>query len=668
MLSVDVYWIPILLGFAVIALAARQIGEAAARVRLPLISGYLLAGILVGPFFLGLIPEGVPQQLRFLDEVSLAFIAFAAGAELYLRELRGRLRSIRWVTGGLTFVTFTFGSLAVVLLSELLPFTRDLPLEGRVAVAILAGAILVARSPSSAIAIVNELRAKGPFTRTVLGVTVIMDVVVIVLFAVNTSVADAILTEVPFDLSFIGLLTVELLLALIMGVVLWKLLQAILALRASLTIRAGLVLLAGFGAFAVSALIRTTTRAQLPFEVLVEPLLICMLAGFLVTNYGEFRDVFARILREAGPPVYVVFFTLTGASLALDILAQAWTLAVVLVLVRLGTIFLGSFSGGVLAGDPMGQNRVSWMAYVTQAGVALGLAKEVAVEFPTWGTAFATLMIAVIIVNQLLGPPLFKAAIRRLGEAHTRAKPHKFDGARDAIIFGLDPHSVALAHQLTAHGWQVMIGALGRKLPEQAEDLDVEVRRIGGVTREDLEALGADKAEAIVAMMSDEENYRVCELAFEHFGTKNLVVRLRDRAQSSRFQELGALIVDPSVAIVSLLDHLVRSPEGASLLLGLHQNQDIVDLELRDPMLHGIALKHIRLPGDTLILSIKRSGEWLVSHGYTRLRMGDKVTVVGTAESLEQLALRFEGSIEEASQEDETETRAKAQVAGSSTL
>ncbi len=634
--------IPILLAFAFIALASRRIGEVAMGARLPLISGYLLAGMLAGPYLLGLIPEGVPQQLRFLDEVSLAFIAFAAGSELYLRELRGRLRSIGWITTGLTLATFTFGSLAVILLAERVPFMRELPVAARAAVAILAGAILVARSPSSAIAIVNELRAKGPYTQTAMGVTVIMDVVVIVLFAVNASVADAILSELRFNLGFAGLLVLELLLAAVLGLVLWRLLQMVLALRISLAMRAALVLLIGFGVFVLSAEIRSATHAQLPFEVLIEPLLVCMLAGFLVTNFGRHRDVFARVLRELGPPVYVVFFTLTGASLELDVLTQTWSLAIALFVVRLGTIFVGSFTGGAIAGDPMKYNRLNWMAYVTQAGVGLGLAKEVAVEFPSWGGAFATLIISVIVVNQVLGPPLFKWAIRRVGEAHAPAAPHEFDGERDAIIFGLDAQSVALASQLLSHGWQVKVAALDGGLLEQLEGMEVEVRQVERLNRETMEELEADKAEAIVTMMSDDENYQVCELAYEHYGTQNLVVRLKDRAQTARFQELGAMIVDPGVAIVSLLDHLVRAPEGASLLLGMHKNQDIVDLDMRNTWLDGVALRDMRLPRNTLILSIRRGDEWLVTQGYTRLRVGDKVTAMGSQEGLDRLALQLE--------------------------
>ena len=109
-----------------------------------------------------------------------------------------------------------------------------------------------------------------------------------------------------------------------------------------------------------------------------------MVAGFVVTNYTGYRTSFRRVLDDASPPVYTLFFTLAGASLALDVLASSWQVALALFGIRVVAIGLGSFSGGVLAGDPMRLNRINWMAFITQAGIGLGLAKEIAGEFPEW--------------------------------------------------------------------------------------------------------------------------------------------------------------------------------------------------------------------------------------------------------------------------------------------
>ena len=163
-----------------------------------------------------------------------------------------------------------------------------------------------------------------------------------------------------------------------------------------------------------------------------------------------------------------------------------------------------------------------------------------------------------------------------------------------------------------------------------------------GFSLNELQAFGVGEAGAVVTMLSDEDNYRICELAYEHFGTDNLVVRLNDLANYDRFRELGAFTVRPSTAIISLLDHFVRAPSSVSLLLGMEENHDIIDLEVRNPNLAGMAVRDLHLPSDALILSVRRAGHIIITHGYTDLQIGDWVTVVGSLDSLEALELRFD--------------------------
>ena len=125
---------------------------------------------------------------------------------------------------------------------------------------------------------------------------------------------------------------------------------------------------------------------------------------------------------------------------------------------------MGSLGGGIAAGDKMQHNRISWMAFVTQAGVGLGLAKEVAVEFPEWGGEFATVIISVIVLSQIIGPPFIKWAINRVGEAHPRGETAEFDGVRDALIFGVDDQALAVTRQLQTHNWQVKLACLDETL------------------------------------------------------------------------------------------------------------------------------------------------------------------------------------------------------------
>ena len=122
-----------------------------------------------------------------------------------------------------------------------------------------------------------------------------------------------------------------------------------------------------------------------------------------------------------------------------------------------------------------------------------------------------------------------------------------------------------------------------------------------------------------------------------------MVVRLNDRSNFEKFHALGALIIDPATVMVGLLEQFVRSPSAASLLLGMEEGQDVVDIELRNPALNGIALRELQLPLDTLVLSVHRKGDTIISHGYTQLELGDRVTIVGKSSSLEEVMLRLDG-------------------------
>ena len=312
-------------------------------------------------------------------------------------------------------------------------------------------------------------------------------------------------------------------------------------------------------------------------------------------------------------------------------------------MVRLAGIFIGSFSGGLLAGDSMQHNRISWMTYVTQAGVGLGLAKQVAGEFPDWGTGFAALMIGVIIVNQLIGPILCKWAINRTGEARPASEPADSETMRKAIIFGLERQSIALARKLSAHGWHIRIAAPAVDSEQKTAHPDLDIVQIGELSKELFQQIGVEKVHTIVALLSDEENYQICEISNNYFGSKNLVVRLQDRENFDRFNEMFATVVDSGSAFVSLLDQFVRSPAATSLLLGMEENQEIADIEVSNPDLHGVPLRDLALPLDILVLSVKRNNQVLISHGYTLLETGDQITAVGSPKSLQEVVLKFGG-------------------------
>ena len=207
------------------------------------------------------------QRLHFLDQIALGFIGFTAGGALHLSEFQGRFRSIRWVTLGQVVFTFTLSAFMVLQLADAIPFLETMPAPSSLAIALLAAAILVARSPSSAIAIINELRASGPFTRMILGVTVTIDVVVILLFAVSSSIADALLSQLGFRFGMVLLVVVEVSLAAGLGVVLGKIVAFVSPLPENRVMKGLLLLACNYLAFPLSSGLHHWSRDALGVEI-----------------------------------------------------------------------------------------------------------------------------------------------------------------------------------------------------------------------------------------------------------------------------------------------------------------------------------------------------------------------------------------------------------------
>jgi len=627
------------IAFGIICIASSKIAVVFQRINLPIITGFLVTGIICGPYVLGLIPTESITRLNFINETALAFIAFAAGSELYFKELRGQINSIKWNTIGQLTFSFAFGSLAVFFLADLVPYMRDMSIASKIGASLLTGTIFVARSPASAIAVIQELRAKGPFTQTVMGVTVLKDFIVIIIFSICFSLAKSLESGNDFEYWSIIIPIVEMLVSVGIGYLLGKLLALVLKLKIRSAIKSIIIVSLGYSVYFCNQVI-TELSSSMSHELRIEPLIVCIIASLYVTNYTRFKSEFLNLLNKTGIIVYASFFTLTGASLNIYILLSVWAIALFFFFIRLLTIIGGSYFGGIMSRAPWRMIHLSWMPYVTQAGVALGLATLVSNEFSSWGPSFATVVVAVIVLNQMIGPPLFKYALTKLGENRNKAT-FKFDGVRDAIIFGFENQSISLAKQLKNHGWEVQI-ATRKEKGTINEPEGITVKYINGIDLETLLSLNADKTEAIVCLMSDKRNLETCELAYKHFGTPDMIVRLGERHYYDKFLNLGVRVVDPSTAIVSLLDNFVRSPQATSLLLGMEPGQETRDLELLDPDLHGISVRDLRMPSNTLILSIHRGGQMIISHGFTRLRLGDVVTFVGSIESLDEMTVKFD--------------------------
>jgi Kef-type K+ transport system membrane component KefB len=450
--------------FGIVSVAAGRLGVLFPKVGLPLITGYLFVGALCGPYVLSLVKlEDVPR-LGYVTQFALAFIAFSAGAELYLPELRSLFKRILYMTTLITVVTFILVTLTIYALTapglNALPYLEGLEPGCRLSVATIFASIMVARSPASAIAVVKETKSKGVFTSTLLGVTVLADVYVLLGFTLTTTVAE---TECSRDdQNFSGMALVVMIAtivaSIVIGLVLGRVLVGLMWFKRFPA--RYLILPLGLAVFVACHQLTFYSQSNLPLVVNLEPLLICITAGYVCTNTSRHRQRFISVLQQAGPYVFLPFFTLTGASLNLEVMSKSIGVALVIAALRAVCIFIGSATGGRLAGAPQNHSDNIWMTLLTQAGVSLGLASEIGMSFPGWGRSVQSTIIAIVLINQLTGPILFKIAVKRVGDAGKGGGDAEFDedaAVPAAIVVGDSPAALTTAARLLRSQWSVTL-------------------------------------------------------------------------------------------------------------------------------------------------------------------------------------------------------------------
>ena len=392
-----------LLSLGCLIIGGVLVGEAAARIRFPRITGYLVLGMAVGPHALGLQTVRDAELLRLFEELALGLIALTAGGEFRIAVVRRRLRPLLAITTAHTLgILLIVSSVLWVLLRTVSFLGPVTPAEAAAAVVLL-GVIAVAVSPSTTIAVITELRARGEMVETVLGVTIVKDLLILLLFTVVNAVALSWVRGQGLDLSDLGHVAIDIFGSLLVGGVLGVVLGLYI-------VRVGRLV-------PLTVLLLALASVELGRSLQMEHLLVCMAAGFAARNlYPTAAGHFLDALEQSSTPVYVVFFALVGAGLDLRIFAAVWLPACVYVVVRLAAIWVATRVPAVAAGSGWRVIRYGWMGFVAQAGLSLGLAARIQRELPGIGDAIATVVIAAVVVNQLLGPVLWERAILAAGE------------------------------------------------------------------------------------------------------------------------------------------------------------------------------------------------------------------------------------------------------------
>jgi len=393
-----------LLALGCLIVGAVLAGRLASRFRLPLITGYLLIGMIMGPHALGLETVSDARLLHLFEELALGLIALTAGGELRLEMVRQRMRVLLSITAAHTVGILVTVGAATWLLLELLPVLGPISDRQQLAAAALLGVIAVAVSPASTVAVIAECRARGELTETVLGVSILKDLVMLLLFTWVNALAMSWVAGGRVGLEVLHGVGLEIGASLVIGCLLGLLLGAYLT---------------GVGQHAeLTVVLLALVSAELGQSSHLEHLLVSMAAGFAVRNlFPEVAAGFLAALEQSSAPVFAVFFALVGASLDLRVLAALWLPAMLFAGTRLGAIWLFTRAPASLAGAGRPVVRLAWMGFVAQAGLSLGLAARIQREMGELGAALATLIVAAVVLNQLSGPVLWARALERSGEA-----------------------------------------------------------------------------------------------------------------------------------------------------------------------------------------------------------------------------------------------------------
>lgn len=632
----------ILARFVLVALGAWQMGKFFSGLGLPTITGYLFVGTVASPFVLGIFDANTPQQLIFLDHIALGIIAFIAGSELHLQEISKRLRGILLNTLGIVIVAFSLLGVALYILQSQLAFSAGYPPSSRIAISLLGGTILLALSPPSTIAVIQEVRAKGAFSKMVLSITVVMDVAIVLLFALAVAFAGTLLKGESITFGFLGTLVLDIVLALASGYAIGRGLGVVLGSPLPRLLKGLVILLAGYLVFSGAGEIKRWMLEAVGLHIKIESLLVCLVAGFTVTNFTRQHKPFEELLHELSPMVYVAFFTLTGVGLKLDVFVSTLGIALVLFAVRAVSILIGTTIGGTLANEPTRFRRYAALGLITQAGIAFGLTRETVNLFPdTLGGEFATLIISVILLNEIFGPIFLRFALFRVGEAFI-PPGSKTAEPRRLLVLGIEPQSISLARQMAARGWRVTLADTDAERVVSVTDKSLDTRRMATLNEATLAEILQTPRDALVAMLdNDESNRQVCQVAKDALGIQAVVVRLRDVRLREAFTQLGARVIDPSSAVVHLLQQSIEAPEAVDLLLQQNPDHEITQITITESSLFGLSLRDLRLPSDVLILEIIRDGSSIVPHGFSVLRADDKLTVIGSPTSLADVSTRL---------------------------
>ncbi|MDD6328855.1 MAG: cation:proton antiporter [Eubacteriales bacterium] len=378
---------------AIMLVAALLAGKVVKVLKLPNVTGYLVIGLLLGPHCLKVFSEDLLNSMSIITEFALGCIAFSIGAEFKISFLRkvGKAPIVIGVLEGLG---------AVMVVDTIL-----LLLGYDVTFALAMGAIASATAAASTLMIVKQYKAKGPVTRTLLPVVALDDAVALLAFGLSMAAANVISSHGSAP---IGKLLMDPFIEIIGGLAFGAILGLVMVYAVKFY--------TGRGNRLAITIMMICLCVGVSDLLGFSSLLACMMQSLVFVNLSRYREKIYEPLDRITPPIYMMFFIISGASLDVTIITSVGVVGVVYVIGRVIGKWVGSWLGARISKAPKIVSKWLGFTLVPQEGVAIGLATSAASSLPEYGSKIRTIVLCGVVVYELIGPIITKTALKKAGE------------------------------------------------------------------------------------------------------------------------------------------------------------------------------------------------------------------------------------------------------------
>ncbi|NLM00681.1 MAG: cation:proton antiporter [Treponema sp.] len=387
----------ILYYLGIVLLAGLGVAKILRKIKFPNVTGYLIAGILIGHNVLNLVPKNIVTELNIVSEVALGFIAYSIGSSFRFSNLKQQGK-------GTVVIAFMEALMAMLLVFLVLFFVlkTDLPF------ALMISSIACATAPAATLMVIRQYNAKGPLVDTLLPVVALDDMVSIIAFGVAASISKALISGTGTNIQAMLLVPFwEITLAFLLGISLGLLLTLFLKFTKSEGNYLNIIIAVIFIGIAIAIYFK------------ISPLLLCMALGAFIANALPNPAKAFNIVDPITTPIFVIFFTISGAALDLGSLVHVGVIGVTYLVVRAIGKWIGTYISCKMFNKPKTVTRYLGIALMPQAGVALGLSLMAAnLIGGEHGDQVRTVILATTVVYELIGPLAAKFALKKAGELH----------------------------------------------------------------------------------------------------------------------------------------------------------------------------------------------------------------------------------------------------------